>query len=116
MPPENEQEEEQQQQQPPAPAPAPAQVPPGGGDVLGAYLTLVRAQPGLVPDLIGGATLAEIEASVARAKAAYATTRANVIKELGATVPQAHGGAGLGPALTPGYATILAGVGKSKHG
>src|SRR5437868_1834998 len=91
----------------PVPQAAPPQTPPG--DVLTAYLALVRAQPGVVPDLISGSTLEDITASVERAKAAYAELRQRVLAEAGQAVPPANGAAGASarpPA--PGYATILA--------
>ena len=86
-----------------------------GAAIREAYLATLRAQPGVVPELIGGATPAEITASVARARAAYNTARATAIKDLGGQVPPAHGGAHGVATPAPGYPTILAGVSKGKY-
>jgi hypothetical protein len=86
-----------------------------GAAIREAYLATLRAQPGVIPELIGGTTQAEIAASVARARAAYSAAQAAVLREVRQAVPPAHGGAQAAAAPAPGYATILAGVSKGKY-
>jgi hypothetical protein len=88
--------------QPPAPNP---------GEALAAYITLLRAQPDLIPELIGGATLDEVEASAAQARAAYAGTRERVLQAAQGAVPFAQAGTSPTTATAVrGFAAIAAGV------
>jgi hypothetical protein len=84
---------------------------PNPGEALAAYIALLRAQPDLVPELIGGATLAEVEASAAQARAAYAGTRERVLQAAQEAVPFAQAGVSPGAGLAVrGFAAIAAGV------
>jgi hypothetical protein len=73
-----------------------------------------RKLPGLVPEVIGGATIAEVTASLQAARKAYSDVRAAVLKEQGeaqgAAVPPARSGAGPAPVPTTPLAMIEAGV------
>jgi hypothetical protein len=66
-----------------------------GQDPLGAYIALHATQPGLIPELVGGQTVEEVNASVERAKAAYQ----RAVKSQ--TPPPAHGGSSPPPAPGP---------------
>jgi hypothetical protein len=84
---------------------------PQSAEALVAYIALLRAQPDLIPELVGGATLAEVEASAAQARAAYAGARERVLQAAQGAVPFAQAGAtsGGGPPVR-GFAAIAAGV------
>jgi hypothetical protein len=88
--------------QPPAPNPEP--------QALAAYSALLRAQPDLIPELIGGATLAEVEASAKQARAAYTAVRERVLRAAQGPVPPGQAGASAAPSPARGFAAIAAGV------
>ncbi len=88
--------------QPPTPNPAP--------EALVAYIALVRAQPDVIPELVGGTTLAEVETSAAQARSAYAGVRERVLRSAQGTVPFAQAGSTIAPPLARGFAAIAAGV------
>jgi hypothetical protein len=84
---------------------------PQSSNALAAYSALLRAQPDLIPELIGGATLAEVEASAAQARAAYTAAREQVLRGAQGPVPPAQAGTTPGPlAAARGFAAIAAGV------
>jgi hypothetical protein len=83
---------------------------PQSEEALAAYSALLRAQPDLIPELVGGATLAEVEASAAAARAAYAGLRERVLQAAQGSVPFAQAGASTAPAPVRGFAAIAAGV------
>jgi len=69
-----------------------------------------RELPGVVRDLIGGQTVADVQAALAAARRAYADIRAAVLADLSAGVPPAHGAtAPPAPPASP-FALIRAGV------
>ena len=117
------------------PAAAPDAGPMGDGSAAdppaaapGAYATLaaVEAQaaahlaavyrelPGVVRELIGGPTVADVQAALAVARRAYADIRAAVLADLSAGVPPAHGASAPPPAPASPFALIRAGV--AAHG
>jgi len=71
-----------------------------------ALVELVRQQPGIVPELIGGTTAEEVSASIAVAKAAYAAARTAVLKEMQTVLPMAAGGPQEAPKPTTGQGMI----------
>ena len=84
---------------------------PQSSEALAAYIALLRTQPDLIPELIGGATLAEVEASAAQARAAYAGTRERVLQAAQGAVPFAQAGPSpAAGAAVRGFAAIAAGV------
>jgi hypothetical protein len=106
---------------PPAPAPAPAPAPPAppagalpapdaeaaaAAQLAGIY----RGLPGVVPALIGGATLAAVQASLTAAQAEYAALRTALLREQAAGIPPAHAGPGAAPAPADPFELIRAGV------
>jgi hypothetical protein len=89
----------------------PSAIPnPQSEEALAAYSALLRAQPDLIPELVGGATLAEVEASAAAARAAYAGVRERVLQAAQAPVPSAQAGAAAAHSPVRGFAAIAAGV------
>jgi hypothetical protein len=83
---------------------------PQSGEALTAYSALLRAQPDLIPELVGGATLAEIEASATAARAAYAGVRERVLQAAQGPVPVAQAAAPAALSPVRGFAAIAAGV------
>ena len=83
---------------------------PQSGEALAAYSALLRAQPDLIPELVGGATLAEVEASAAAARAAYTGLRERVLQAAQGPVPVAQAGASAALSPVRGFAAIAAGV------
>jgi hypothetical protein len=69
-----------------------------------------RALPGVVPALIGGTTLAAVQASLTAAQAEYAAVRAALLREQAAAIPPAHAGPGAAPAPADPFELIRAGV------
>lgn len=94
----------------------------GGGDELAAVLEVVlRAHPDAVPELIGGATIAEMLASVEPARAAF-TRISERLKPVGSAppivppvVPAGAGGMAVDPATLPSGELIRRGVGERRR-
>ena len=70
--------------------------------------------PGVVPALIGGATVAEVQQSYQAAQQQYADIRAQLLQEQGIAVPGAHAGTGGRPAPSDPFEMIRQGVGGLK--
>jgi hypothetical protein len=101
----------------PADAPAPTESPPPADPApdpeatAAAQLAQVyRGMPGVVPALIGGTTLAAVQASLTAAQAEYAAVRAALLREQAAAIPPAHAGPGAAPAPADPFELIRAGV------
>jgi hypothetical protein len=52
--------------------------------MLARLIELYQAQPDVVPEMIMGGTLAEVEAALARAQAVYQSVKAKVLQEVAA--------------------------------
>jgi hypothetical protein len=57
-----------------------------------ALIGALRKLPGVVPEVIRGRTVEEVQASFAEAQKAFENARAAVLREQGAAVPTARGG------------------------
>ena len=67
---------------------------------MAAYAKRRQAEAGVGAELVGGATIAEVDASVERAKAAYDKLHQVWTAQAVAAMPPGHGGGG-GPAPAP---------------
>jgi len=95
---------------PPAP-PAGALPAPDAEAAAAAQLAgIYRGLPGVVPGLIGGSTLAAVQASLTAAQAEYAALRTALLREQAAGIPPAHAGPGAAPAPADPFELIRAGV------
>ncbi len=91
----------------------------GGGDELAAVREVVlRAHPDAVPELIGGATIAQVLASVEPARAAFSRISER-LKPATATLPPAvpagAGSAAVDPGTLPTSELIRRGVGARRR-
>ena len=90
----------------------------GGGEELAAVREVVlRAHPDAVPELIGGATITEVLASVEPARAAFARISER-LKPAGSAPPVVPAGAGrvvVDPATLPSGELIRRGVGERRR-
>jgi hypothetical protein len=77
-------------------------------------VAIYKGLPGVVPALIGGTTVAEVQQSLEAAKQQYADIRAQLLAEQGLAVPAAHAGAGGKPVPSDPFEMIKLGVGGSK--
>lgn len=81
---------------------------------LMAYIALARQQPGIIPEMIYGASAHEVQISMDAARLAYttiaATIEAQLRAQLGAAVPPAMGGAPASPVPTTAFEMIKAGL------
>ena|SRR5690242_6552727 len=106
--------EEAAPEAPAADAPAPADPAPPVPDPEAAAAAqlagIYRGLPGVVPALIGGATLADVQASLTAAQAEYAAIRTALLREHAAGIPPAHAGPGAAPAPADPFELIRAGV------
>jgi hypothetical protein len=68
----------------------------------------------VVPALIGGVTVAEVQQSYQAAQQQYADIRAQLLQEQGIAVPGAHAGTGGRPAPSDPFEMIRQGVGGLK--
>lgn len=75
---------------------------------------IYKSLPGVVPALIGGATVAEVQQSYQAAQQQYADIRAQLLQEQGIAVPGAHAGTGGRPAPSDPFEMIRQGVGSLK--
>jgi hypothetical protein len=88
------------------PDPAPDPEAAAAAQLAGIY----RGLPGVVPALIGGTTLAAVQASLTAAQAEYAAVRAALLRDQAAAIPPAHAGPGAAPAPADPFELIRAGV------
>jgi hypothetical protein len=77
-------------------------------------VAIYKALPGVVPALIGGTTVAEVQQSLEASQQQYADIRAQLLQEQGLAVPGAHAGAGGRPVPTDPFEMIKQGVGSVK--
>ena len=98
--------------------PAPATPAPLGADpqaeAAAQLVAIYKSLPGVVPALIGGATVAEVQQSLEAAKQQYTDIRAQLLQEQGLGVPAAHAGPGGRPVPTDPFEMIKQGVGGLK--
>jgi hypothetical protein len=105
-----------------AAAPAPAAEQPGTAaaavdpqaEAAAQLAAIYKSLPGVVPALIGGATVAEVQQSYQAAQQQYADIRAQLLQEQGLGVPGAHAGAGGKPVPSDPFEMIRQGVGGAK--
>lgn len=69
-----------------------------------------RALPGVVADLIHGATITDVQATYAAAQRVYQDVRQVVLRDQGAALPAAHSGEGAPPPPADPFEMIRAGV------
>jgi hypothetical protein len=101
-------------QGPPAPA-APQGAPSDPQAEAAAQLAAIyKHLPGVVPALIGGATVAEVQQSYQAAQQQYVDIRARLLQEQGIAVPGAHAGTGGRPVPSDPFEMIRQGVGGLK--
>jgi hypothetical protein len=77
-------------------------------------VAIYKALPGVVPALIGGTTVAEVQQSLEASKQQYADIRAQLLQEQGLGVPAAHAGAGGKPVPSDPFEMIKQGVAGTK--
>jgi hypothetical protein len=100
-----------------APAPAPQQETPAQAtpadpqaEAAAQLAAIYKSLPGVVPALIGGATVAAVQQSYQAAQQQYADIRAQLLQEQGLGVPGAHAGAGGKPVPSDPFEMIKQGV------
>jgi hypothetical protein len=79
-------EEENEEQQ----AQIEEQQPEDGGELaraVGRYREMVASMPGLVPDMVGGTTIEEVDASAEAARRAYDAISRHIMEEHEARIP-----------------------------
>jgi hypothetical protein len=98
----------------PAPATPQGALSDAQGEAAAQLAAIYKSLPGVVPALIGGATVAEVQQSYQAAQQQYADIRAQLLQEQGIAVPGAHAGTGGRPAPSDPYEMIRQGVGGLK--
>jgi hypothetical protein len=98
------------------PAPAAPQGAPSNpqAEAAAQLAAIYKNLPGVVPALIGGATVAEVQQSYQAAQQQYADIRAQLLQEQGIAVPGAHAGTGGRPVPSDPFEMIRQGVGSLK--
>lgn len=99
------------------PAPAASNPPPaasGPDPAITALIDLARQQPGVVPELISGATAEEVAASIKASQATYTSIRQQIAAELAGEMPGGAGSTRDAAPPDPGYPTIIRGLEKQQ--
>ena len=81
-----------------------------------ALAEVYKGLPGVVGHLISGKTIADVQAAYGLAQEAYATIKADVLRDVAAALPGGHGGTQAAPAPTDAFGMISAGLQSAKSG
>ena len=90
--------------------PAPAAPRDPQAEAAAQLVAIYKSLPGVIPALIGGATVAAVQQSLEASKQQYADIRAALLVEQGLGVPAAHAGAGGRPVPSDPFEMIKQGV------
>ena len=75
-----------------------------------ALADVYKQMPGVVAELIGGQTIADVQAAYAAAQRVYGDIKQAVMRDVAALLPGGHGGTPAAPAPTDPFGLIAAGL------